>query len=37
VETTPRGTIVAKDEPGFGYELDRDFIRHITVREETVA
>ena len=37
VETTPRGTIMARDEPGFGYQLDRDFIRHITVREETVA
>jgi O-succinylbenzoate synthase len=36
VETTPRGTILLRDEPGFGYELDRDFIRHITVREETV-
>jgi o-succinylbenzoate synthase len=37
VEITPRGTILARDEPGFGYELDRDFIRHITVREETIA
>jgi O-succinylbenzoate synthase len=36
VETTPRGTILVRDEPGFGYELDCDFIRHITVREETV-
>jgi O-succinylbenzoate synthase len=37
VETTPRGTILLRDEPGFGYELDRDFIRQITVREETIA
>ncbi|HTM47923.1 MAG TPA: o-succinylbenzoate synthase [Bryobacteraceae bacterium] len=36
VETTPRGTILVRDEPGFGYELDLDFIRQITVREETV-
>src|SRR5260221_5411404 len=36
VETTARGTILVRDEPGFGYELDHDFIRHITVREETV-
>jgi L-alanine-DL-glutamate epimerase-like enolase superfamily enzyme len=36
VETTARGTILVRDEPGFGYELDCDFIRHITVREETV-
>ena len=37
VETTPRGTIVAPDGPGFGYALDRDFIRAITVRKETIA
>jgi len=37
VETTPRGTILLRDQPGFGYDLDRDFIRHITVREETIA
>jgi O-succinylbenzoate synthase len=36
VETTPRGTILVRDEPGFGYKLDLDFIRQITVREETV-
>ena len=37
VETTPRGTIEVRDEPGFGYELDREFIRSITVREETAG
>ena len=37
VETTPRGTIEIRDEPGFGYELDHDFIREITVREEVLA
>jgi len=37
VETTPRGTILLRDQPGFGYDLDRDFISHITVREETIA
>ena len=37
VETTPRGTIVIRDDPGFGYELDIDFIRHVTVREETIG
>ena len=36
VEVTPRGTIVVRDEPGFGYDLDRDFIDSITVRRETV-
>jgi len=37
VETTPRGTIVVSDAPGFGYVLDRDYLRGITVREETVS
>ena len=35
VETTPQGTIaVSGMSPGFGYELDHDWIRTITVREE---
>lgn len=37
VETTPRGTIEVRDDPGFGYELDLDFIKSITVREEVVG
>jgi len=37
VETTLRGTIELRDEPGFGYALDRDFIASITVREEPVG
>jgi o-succinylbenzoate synthase len=37
VETTARGTIAIRDEPGFGYEIDQDFLRHVTVREETVT
>jgi o-succinylbenzoate synthase len=37
VETTGRGTIEIRDEPGFGYDLDLDFIRSITVREEVVG
>jgi O-succinylbenzoate synthase len=37
VETTPHGTIAITDKPGFGYEIDHDFLRHITVREETVS
>jgi L-alanine-DL-glutamate epimerase-like enolase superfamily enzyme len=36
VEITPRGTIAVRDEPGFGYEIDRDFMKHVTVREEEV-
>jgi O-succinylbenzoate synthase len=34
VEVTPRGTILVRDEPGFGYGLDLDFMRQTTVREE---
>jgi len=37
VEVTPRGTIAVRDEPGFGYELDREFIDSITVRQESVC
>jgi O-succinylbenzoate synthase len=36
VETTPYGTIVVPDGPGFGYALDREFLASVTVREETV-
>ncbi|HVN06129.1 MAG TPA: o-succinylbenzoate synthase [Bryobacteraceae bacterium] len=34
VATTPQGTIRVSGEPGFGYALDRDYIRSVTVREE---
>ena len=37
VETTARGTIVVADEPGFGYQIDHDFLRHVTVCEETLS
>ena len=37
VETTPRGTIEIRDQPGFGYALDREFIDAITVRKETAG
>jgi O-succinylbenzoate synthase len=36
VETTPRGTIELRDGVGFGYELDVEYIKDITVREEVV-
>jgi O-succinylbenzoate synthase len=36
VETTPRGTIEIRDAPGFGYDLDTDFIKSITVRQESI-
>jgi O-succinylbenzoate synthase len=34
VEITPKGTIVVRDEPGFGYEIDTEFMKHVTVRRE---
>ena len=34
---TSPGTIAVRDEPGFGYELDHDWIRELTVREETLV
>jgi O-succinylbenzoate synthase len=37
VETTPHGTIAIRDEAGFGYSIDHDFLRHVTVREEAVS
>jgi o-succinylbenzoate synthase len=36
VEVTSRGTIQVRDQPGFGYNLDRDFLDSITVRRETL-
>ncbi|MBI4875172.1 MAG: o-succinylbenzoate synthase [Acidobacteria bacterium] len=37
VEVTPRGTIVTRDRPGFGYEIDMDYLKSITVCEETLG
>jgi o-succinylbenzoate synthase len=37
VETTPQGTIVVRDEPGFGYEIDHEIMRRVTVRTEAVS
>ena len=31
------GRIEIRDGAGFGYELDRDYIGSITIREETIA
>ncbi|MCX6624579.1 MAG: o-succinylbenzoate synthase, partial [Acidobacteria bacterium] len=36
VEVTARGTIEVRDDPGFGYGIDHDFLRSVTVREETI-
>jgi O-succinylbenzoate synthase len=37
VEVSPRGTIAVPSAPGFGYDLDLDFLKSITTREETIA
>ncbi len=37
VEVTPRGAIVVGEAPGFGYELDRDYLGTVTAREEAVG
>jgi len=37
VEVSPSGTIAISDQPGFGYEIDLDYMRHVTLREETLA
>jgi len=36
VEVTSRGTIQVRDEPGFGYALDREHLNAITTRREEV-
>ena len=37
VEVSPRGTITVPTASGFGYEIDRDFLKSITIREETIV
>ncbi len=37
VETTAQGTIAVRDGVGFGYEIDRDYLDHVTVRTETIV
>jgi O-succinylbenzoate synthase len=37
VEVSPQGTIRVPTRPGFGYEIDHDFLNSVTVREETIS
>ena len=37
VEVSPQGTIAVRDQPGFGYEIDMDYLETLVVREETVG
>ena len=37
VETSAQGTIAIRDDAGFGYPLDLEFLKSITCREETLS
>jgi O-succinylbenzoate synthase len=37
VEVTSEGSIVVRDEPGFGYQIDREYLDSITARQEVVG
>ncbi len=37
VEVSPEGTIAVPTGPGFGYEIDMDYLRSLTVREEAIS
>lgn len=37
IETTPQGSIRVSAAPGFGYDIDHDFLKAVTVREEAVT
>jgi O-succinylbenzoate synthase len=37
VEVSSEGTITVPTGPGFGYEIDHDFLKHVTVRSETLS
>jgi O-succinylbenzoate synthase len=37
VEVTSHGTIAVREYPGFGYELDREFLDSITIRQESIS
>jgi len=36
VEVTPHGTILVGDEPGFGYHLDLDFLKSVTIAQAVI-
>lgn len=37
VTTTARGAIVLRDEPGFGYAVDHEFLQSIELRQESLS
>ncbi len=36
IEVTPQGTIPVSDTPGFGYEIDTDYLESLIIRRETL-
>jgi O-succinylbenzoate synthase len=36
IEVSPRGTIQVSDKPGFGYEIDEDYLESLVVRREVL-
>ncbi len=37
VEVSSRGTIAVPENPGFGFDLDHDFLKSVTVRQEVLS
>ena len=37
VTVSAQGTIAIRDEPGFGYAIDHDYLKSVTVRQEVVV
>ncbi len=37
VSVSPEGTIAVTEQAGFGYDIDHDFLKSVTVREEVLA
>jgi O-succinylbenzoate synthase len=37
VEVSPRGTIRVPEGPGFGFEIDHEFLKQVTVRQEAIG
>ena len=37
VTVSAQGTIAIRDEPGFGYAIDHDYLHHVTVRKEAIG
>jgi O-succinylbenzoate synthase len=36
IQVTARGTIEVSDAPGFGYDIDRDYLESLVVRREVL-